>query len=674
MSRKLKSLFSTSDSKKKKSPSATSSPSLGRPDSEDLRRLQQEEKRRSKEEVKKSKEGKSDSSDTEEEEEDTMSSPKKSVDALLRKLSKKRTSVSSSPSPSPEPEPKVPHITQLPWPVVEIIRQSENLFAMQWFIDICPMLAKLAEWTFIYSLAWLGCGYGWVVFLATAHYIKYRSNREGLADTMIAKLCTAAPEKEVIGDKMQHFPAWVVFPDFDRVEWINDILVKLWPKLAGYSTEFVVDFIQPEIMRILDRMRLESVSGFSVKKVDVGKIPARISGIKVYSRSTDRDEIVLDAEVVYSGDARVLFSLQGVKAEIKNITFKGMARITLKPLLPTFPFIGGFEFYFINTPLLEYGLGGIGTFAEIPGANAIVKTIVEDQIKSRFVWPNRFHMYLPIEVVEKISDKSYMLSKPMGVLKIELVEARDLLKKDKKLTGGGLSDPYATVKIGERKESFRDKYVANTVTPTWNYTVRFIMEDTQGQEVKIEVFDWDSASGDDFLGKTGMMMDRLVAEKDTDDWMKLEEVKKGEVHVVSNWKEATSLEDVDEEDLDNFDSHIVSFFIHACANVKSGKPPYPKCNIKHTQGGSESTAVKNKTGNPVFEEGFLFLTESVDTDNLTVEVVDSKGSDSLGRVKIPLSFLKHSPRREFFNMDWDLEDGACADASITLSAKLYGVK
>ena len=48
-------------------------------------------------------------------------------------------------------------------------------------------------------------------------------------------------------------------------------------------------------------------------------------------------QIVLDCEVVYAGDARVLFTLQGVQAEIKNIVFKGMARIVIKPLLQTFP-------------------------------------------------------------------------------------------------------------------------------------------------------------------------------------------------------------------------------------------------------------------------------------------------------------------------------------------------
>jgi len=578
--------------------------------------------------------------------------------------------------------PNVSTMKDIPWPTAEILRQSEALFATQWLVDLMPLITKLLEWTFLFLLGAMGCGYGYVLFFASVYFIKYGARRRHFADTMIPRMSTDQREQDVIGSKMEHFPCWVNFPDYDRVEWINDILVKLWPKFAGgYATEFVTDFIQPEIKRILDRMQLDTVAGFNVKKVHLGRTPARVNGIKVYSRNTGRDQIVLDCEVVYAGDARVLFTLQGVQAEIKNIVFKGMARIVIKPLLQTFPFVGGFEAYFINTPQLEYGLGGIGTFAEIPGANAIVKAVVEDQIRSRFVWPNRFHMFLPIEVVETIANKSYKLPKPSGVLEINLMEARDLLKKDKSMLGTGLSDPYATVKIGERKISFRDSYAAQTVTPKWNYTSRFIMENYHGQEVRIEVFDYDSSSSDDFLGRTCILMDRLISSRDSDDWIKLEGVKKGDIRVATKWKAAICSEDEVDEEVDDAEvnQYAVSIYVDSCRNLtrdSGGKLPYPKCLLRHTQSGTvEETAVRNKTRDPMFEEGFMFLSDNVDTESISVEVVDSKSGEALlGRVKVPLSALKHSPRKEFFDMDFDLEDGPSQDAKITLSAKLYQVK
>lgn len=180
----------------------------------------------------------------------------------------------------------------IPWPSAEILRQSEALFATQWLIDLMPLITKLLEWTFIFLLGFMGCGYGYVLFFVSVYFIKYKARRENVADTMIPSMSTKQQEQDVIGSKMEHFPCWVNFPDYDRVEWINDILVKIWPKIAGgYATEFVTDYIQPEIKRILDRMQLDTVAGFNVKKVHLGRTPARVNGIKVYSRNTGRDQV-----------------------------------------------------------------------------------------------------------------------------------------------------------------------------------------------------------------------------------------------------------------------------------------------------------------------------------------------------------------------------------------------
>ena len=71
----------------------------------------------------------------------------------------------------------------------------------------------------------------------------------------------------------------------------------------------------------------------------------------------------------------------------------------LKPLINTFPFVSGVEFYFLNVPQIEYSLGGIGTFGDLPGISNIIKEILETQVKARLVWPNRILMTLPIAKV-----------------------------------------------------------------------------------------------------------------------------------------------------------------------------------------------------------------------------------------------------------------------------------
>ena len=148
-------------------------------------------------------------------------------------------------------------------------------------------------------------------------------------------------------------------------------------------------------------MNLEKVSGFKIEKICLGCMPAQIKGIKVYDNNKNKnqkddilnDEIIMDCDVSYHGDAIVQFTMHSMNAEIKNISFRGTARIVLKPLIDTFPFIFGVELTFLKMPLLDYNLGGIGTFGDIPVVSKIIRDIVENELKARVLWPNRIKIW-----------------------------------------------------------------------------------------------------------------------------------------------------------------------------------------------------------------------------------------------------------------------------------------
>lgn len=54
-----------------------------------------------------------------------------------------------------------------------------------------------------------------------------------------------------------------------------------------------------------------------------------------------------------------------------------------------------------------------------------------------------------------------------GVLRIHVVEAKHLMKKDIGVLGKGKSDPYAIVTVGAQE--FRTQIIDNTVDPKWDY-------------------------------------------------------------------------------------------------------------------------------------------------------------------------------------------------------------
>lgn len=53
------------------------------------------------------------------------------------------------------------------------------------------------------------------------------------------------------------------------------------------------------------------------------------------------------------------------------------------------------------------------------------------------------------------------------MLRIHIVEAKNLMKKDISVLGKGKSDPYAIVTVGA--QTFRTQTIDNTVNPKWDY-------------------------------------------------------------------------------------------------------------------------------------------------------------------------------------------------------------
>lgn len=54
-----------------------------------------------------------------------------------------------------------------------------------------------------------------------------------------------------------------------------------------------------------------------------------------------------------------------------------------------------------------------------------------------------------------------------GVLRIHVIEAKNLMKKDITMLGKGKSDPYAIISVGAQQ--FRTQTIDNTVNPKWDY-------------------------------------------------------------------------------------------------------------------------------------------------------------------------------------------------------------
>jgi len=155
------------------------------------------------------------------------------------------------------------------------------------------------------------------------------------------------------------------------------------------------------------------------------------------------------------------------------------------------PIVGGVSVTFPDPPDLKWRWTGIG----VAFPQKLAKSVIEDALVDLMVLPYMiFTDITPPEDRVKNIDQ-YSSPAPLGILRVELVEASDLHPADM----NGLSDPYVVIKVG--RGSYKSPVKYKTLRPQWGEFcgADFLIFNME-QKVKISVFDSDSYTADDHLG------------------------------------------------------------------------------------------------------------------------------------------------------------------------------
>lgn len=119
----------------------------------------------------------------------------------------------------------------------------------------------------------------------------------------------------------------------------------------------------------------------------------------------------------------------------------------MKPLIASMPLFGGMQIFFLNNPNIDFNLVGVVDLLDMPGLSDILRRIIVEQVAAFMVLPNK----LPIILSEEIEALSLKMPEPEGVLRVHVVEAKNLMKMDIGMLGKGKSDPYAIITVGAQQ-------------------------------------------------------------------------------------------------------------------------------------------------------------------------------------------------------------------------------
>ncbi|XP_045561813.1 uncharacterized protein isoform X3 [Salmo salar] len=455
-------------------------------------------------------------------------------------------------------------------------------------------------------------------------------------------------------------PAWVNFPDVEKVEWLNKILQQVWPFVGQYLEKLLVETIAPSI-----RSSSTHLQTLTFTKVDFGDKAMKVVGVKAHTEN-ERGQVLLDVYISYVGNVEINVEVKRYfcKAGVKGIQLHGMMRVILEPLIGDVPIVGAVTMFFIRRPKLDINWTGLTNLLDIPGLNIMSDTMIMDAIASFLVLPNR----LTVPLVADLHVAQLRSPLPRGVVRIHLLEADDLPAKDNYMKGviAGLSDPYALCRVGP--QTFTSHVVDNTVCPKWGEMYEVIVHEVPGQELEVEVYDKDPDK-DDFLGRTKIDLGIVKKSKVVDEWFTLKETKSGRVHFRLEWlvllPNTERLEQVlqrnesmtvSSKTSDPPSAAILAVYLdkaEALPMKKGNKEPSPMVQLSVQDITRESRTCWT-TINPKWEDAFTFFIPDPHKQSIDIQVKDNDRIQTLGSLSIPLSRLLSSPNLsldQWFQLD-----------------------
>ncbi|TRY78388.1 hypothetical protein TCAL_07186 [Tigriopus californicus] len=217
---------------------------------------------------------------------------------------------------------------------------------------------------------------------------------------LLFKAISEEGEEHALRARLKEFPSWFNFPDVERVEWINEMAKIFWPHISDYGDRILRLQVEPVAREALEKYRLW---GFKFRQIQFGRMPPRITGVKVYN-TNNREEVIMDLDVEYFGDADISISLMRIIASVGDVQVEGKLRIILKPLIGDVPIVGGIQMFFVKPPLINFDLGGVASVLDFPGLNSMLREAIQDQIAQRMLIPNKIAIVLTDKVSAEDDD------------------------------------------------------------------------------------------------------------------------------------------------------------------------------------------------------------------------------------------------------------------------------
>ena len=468
---------------------------------------------------------------------------------------------------------------------------------------------------------------------------------------------------------------WTTQPGVERTEWINEIILKVWPGTEKRILAEIENVLAGEESK--SNLNVLGVGEIKLIKFQLGDIPPRLGGVKIQGVSLD--ELILDSDLSYIGNSRIEFTLginkfsQSIALAVENFTLSGKFRIICKPLLNHTPFVGGVRFSFLNIPEIDFEPIGLLSVLDLPGLRHFIHSRITNQIQEYLMFPRGITLPVPSSEKKKHFPKTDKFELPNGVFSLCLVEAKDLRNTDLTFLKKGVSDPYGTLSfsVDGKEHNFRTEIIKNCLDPKWNFHKLFFVDDPKTfSEINICIRDKDTYGADDLLGVSCVYKDVVsqVIRRETtyDYWKMLEKTDQGSVRVRVSWSrfDISPPRNTD-------DQAVVVVYLDSCRNIFGTETRKPDTKIKISIGPQSCVSqTVFSCKNPIYDERLIIFSNNPTNDDILFELLDAKDDSILGSIMIELTQILSQENLILDNKEFTLNSSRIHGIRLRLSLAL----
>ncbi|KAL4654178.1 hypothetical protein ACB092_01G359300 [Castanea dentata] len=517
-----------------------------------------------------------------------------------------------------------------------------------------------------------------------------RSKRRSELATIIAAFSKMTVEDSRKIFTPDYYPSWLVFSQRQKLNWLNVHLTKIWPYVNEAASELIKASVEP----VLEQYRPMILSSLKFSKFTLGTVAPQFTGVSIIENG--ENGITMELEMNWDGNPSMVLDIKtrvglALPVQVKDIGFTGVFRLIFKPLVDEFPCFGAVCCSLRQKKNMDFTLKLIGgDISTIPGLYGAIEGTIRDAIEDSIMWPAR--KVVPILP----GDYSDLELKPVGMLEVKLVQAKELTNKDII----GKSDPFAVLYVRPLPDRMKtSKTINNDLNPIWNEHFEFIVEDASTQHLVVKVYDNEGLQESELIGCAHVLLHDLQPGKVKDVWLKL--VKDLEVQRDNKYRgqvqlellycplgmengftnpfiqdfSMTSLEKVIKSGVNGLESlenekaaiqkkreviirGVLSVTVISAEDLPAvdlmGKAdPYVVLTMKKSDIRNK-TRVVNESLNPVWNQTFDFVVEDGLHDMLILEVWDHDtfGKDYMGRCILTLTrVILEGEYKECFQLD-----------------------